>query len=72
MIQDVVAKIYQLPADKLDEVEHFLDSLLDETVQTEDEKRIVEQRERNMGRLKGKIWMADDFDETPEDFKDYV
>ncbi len=25
-----------------------------------------------LGSMKGKIWMADDFDETPEDFKDYI
>jgi prevent-host-death family protein len=25
-----------------------------------------------VGSLKGKIWIADDFDETPEDFKGYL
>jgi antitoxin (DNA-binding transcriptional repressor) of toxin-antitoxin stability system len=25
-----------------------------------------------VGSLKGKIWIADDFDETPDDFKDYI
>jgi hypothetical protein len=29
-------------------------------------------RFRKAGSAKGKIWMADDFDETPEDFKDYM
>jgi hypothetical protein len=29
-------------------------------------------RFRQAGSAKGKIWMADDFDETPEDFKEYV
>ncbi len=27
---------------------------------------------RKPGSAKGRIWMAPDFDETPEDFKDYV
>jgi prevent-host-death family protein len=27
---------------------------------------------RTPGRLKGRIWIAPDFDEIPEDFKDYV
>jgi prevent-host-death family protein len=27
---------------------------------------------RKPGSAKGKIWMAPDFDRTPEDFKDYV
>jgi prevent-host-death family protein len=30
------------------------------------------QRRRKPGSAKGQIWMAPDFDETPEDFKDYV
>jgi hypothetical protein len=29
-------------------------------------------RERGFGCLKGQIWMADDFDEPLEDFKDYM
>ena len=27
---------------------------------------------RKIGRLKGKIWMADDFNETPSEFKEYI
>ena len=27
---------------------------------------------RQFGRMKGKIWMADDFDEPLEDFKEYM
>jgi prevent-host-death family protein len=29
-------------------------------------------RKRRLGQLKGQIWMADDFDELPEGFEDYV
>jgi hypothetical protein len=29
-------------------------------------------RFRQAGTAKGKIWMADDFDETPDDFEDYM
>lgn len=29
-------------------------------------------RRRKPGSAKGRIWMAEDFDETPEDFKDYL
>lgn len=27
---------------------------------------------RTLGGLKGQIWMADDFDETPDCFKEYI
>lgn len=27
---------------------------------------------RKAGRLKGQIWMAEDFNETPEEFKEYL
>jgi prevent-host-death family protein len=27
---------------------------------------------REMGFLKGQIWMSDDFNETPEEFKEYL
>jgi len=27
---------------------------------------------RQPGSARGQVWIADDFDETPEDFKDYV
>lgn len=27
---------------------------------------------RELGGLKGKVWMSDDFDETPECFKEYA
>ncbi len=33
---------------------------------------IAELRRKNMGWARGQIWMADDFNETPEDFKDYI
>ena len=29
-------------------------------------------RRRKPGSAKGRVWMAPDFDETPEEFKDYV
>jgi prevent-host-death family protein len=32
----------------------------------------VQGKTRKPGSAKGRVWMAPDFDETPEDFKDYV
>ena len=31
-----------------------------------------QQKERELGCLKGQIWMVEDFDATLEDFKDYI
>lgn len=29
-------------------------------------------KERAPGSAKGKVWISEDFDKTPEDFKDYI
>lgn len=72
MVQDVVEKIYRLPEDKLEQVEEYIDSLLLEQPAEDSMKEIAEKRMRNFGRMKGQIWMAPDFNDTPEDFKDYM
>ena len=41
-------------------------------VSIEKKEDITEKRKSIAGILKGKIWMADDFNETPECFKEYV
>ncbi len=71
MSTDVLEKVKQLPADKQKEVEDFIDYLLYK-YRGDGMENIVEKRRRNLGRLKGEIWMAEDFNDTPEDFKDYM
>lgn len=66
---DVLEKVKQLPFDKQKEVEDFVDYLLYKYVLDNNEESIAENRKKNFGWAKGKIWMADDFNETPEDFK---
>lgn len=66
-------KVKRLPLDKQREVEDFIDFLLSKYKSQESnsgESR-AEMRLRNTGWAKGQVWMADDFNETPEDFKDY-
>lgn len=67
-------KVKKLPPEKQQEVEDFVDYLLDKHVSKDDVdmSTIAEQRRKNAGRLRGQIWMADDFNDTPEDFKDYM
>ncbi|MBA4138938.1 MAG: DUF2281 domain-containing protein [Segetibacter sp.] len=71
MSTDVLEKVKQLPADKQKEVEDFIDYLLYK-YRGDGMENIAEKRRRNLGRLKGEIWMAEDFNDTPEDFKDYM
>jgi len=70
----ILEKLQKLPPEKRQEVEDFLDYLLDKYVTKDDVdmETIAEQRRKNAGRLRGQIWMADDFNETPDDFKDYM
>ena len=74
MRTDVIEKVKLLPPDKQQEVEDFIDYLISKykISQPAEEESLAEKRRRNMGWAKGKIWMADDFNETPEDFKDYM
>ena len=69
MSSTLLEKIASIPKEKEKEVEAFLDSILAEA------KKDSEQDKRKpvFGSGKGMIiYMADDFDEPLEDFKDYM
>lgn len=74
MDTEVSEKVKQLPPDKQKVAEDFIDYLISKykVQEKQNGESIAEMRKKNMGRLKGQIWMADDFNETPEDFKDYL
>ncbi len=72
MGSDVLEKVKQLPPDNQKEMEDFIDYLLHKYPSVNGETDIAEKRRRNMGRLKGEIWMAENFNDIPEDFKDYI
>jgi hypothetical protein len=69
---DTIEKIKALPPDKQQEVDDFVDFLINKYQPNNNEESVAEHRKKNLGWAKGKIWMADDFNETPEDFKDYM
>ena len=69
---DTIEKIKALPLDKQQEVDDFVDFLIHKYQLNNIEESVAERRRKNLGWAKGKIWMADDFNETPEDFKDYM
>ncbi|TAF23941.1 MAG: DUF2281 domain-containing protein [Runella slithyformis] len=62
---DLVAKIEKLPPEKQVEVEDFVDFLASR-------KLVYAEKKPVFGSFKGKIEMADDFDEPLDDFKEYM
>ncbi|WP_294430575.1 DUF2281 domain-containing protein [uncultured Treponema sp.] len=68
-------KLRLVPESEFDFVSQILDFVLSRNskpekanAETKEEKKAI----RKLGQWKGQVWMADDFDETPECFKDYV
>ncbi len=70
---DILEKIKLLPLDKQKEVEDFVDAILAKSeAENIDIASLIELRRKNLDRLKGKIWMADDFNDTPKEFNEYL
>lgn len=68
----VLEKVKILPPEKQQEVEDFVEYLLHKYGNDLSRESVAETRIRNLGWAKGTIWVAPDFDDTPEDFKDYL
>ena len=71
MSATILDKVSMLSVQEQQAVEKFIQELLDKHKEV-DAESIAEKRRRNFGWAKGQIWMADDFNDTPEDFKDYL
>ncbi len=72
MSSDVLEKVKQLPPDKQKEVEDFIDDLLQKYNAENAMETVADIRRKNMGWAKGAVWVAEDFDKTPDEFKDYL
>jgi len=73
MKTDTLEKANQLPPEKQQEVEDFINDLFNKyNASIENTMSVAEMRKKNMGWAKGKIWMSEDFNDTPEDFKEYL
>lgn len=72
MGEQLLEEIQKLPYEQQKEVEDFVEYLKLKYVTQQKTEDIAEHRRKNLGWAKGQIWMADDFNETPEDFKDYM
>ncbi|SDG21313.1 Protein of unknown function [Pedobacter terrae] len=64
----ILEKIKMIPVAYQQEVEDFIDFIL----QKKDLKRSEKKSSRKLGLLKGKMKMSDDFNAPLEDFKDYM
>lgn len=64
----MLEKVKKIPPAYLQEVEDFVDFILNRKRVTREEKVTP----RKIGLLKGKLQMADDFDAPLDDFKDYM
>ncbi|HBQ98297.1 MULTISPECIES: DUF2281 domain-containing protein [unclassified Roseofilum] len=72
MIQPVILeKLETLPESLQIEVLHYIEFLSERYIEKKVEPE-VQQKKRRAGLLKGKIWMAEDFDAPLEDMKDYM
>ena len=62
-------KVKLMPPDYQQEVKDFIDFVWEKKMGLQAD---INPTGRIPGLLKGKMWMAPDFDETPDDFKDYM
>lgn len=64
----ILEKIKMIPVAYQQEVEDFIDFILQKKVNKNDKVKTA----RKLGLLKGKMKMSDDFNAPLEDFKDYM
>ena len=68
---DLFVKIESLPENLRKQVSDFVEFLLKRKDPSNKGGTETEKKKPVAGLLKGKIWIADDFDEPLEDFKEY-
>ncbi len=66
----ILEKLEQLPEALQTEVLHYIEFLAEKYAK--DTPTDAPPKKRKAGLLKGKIWMAEDFDAPLEDLKDYM
>lgn len=76
MSESEILEIFaQMPGVLKQEILHYAKYLVEKYSQTSEEQEELEQPKKKRGGfgiLKGKIWMADNFDEPLEDMKHYM
>ena len=69
---DFLIKFNSLPADLRKQVADYLEYLFWLKDRSTEEQKSPNGKRPIPGLLKGKIWIADDFDEPLDDFKEYM
>jgi len=64
---ELLKKVSELPENLKEEVDNFIDFLLQKHAGTDSEKKPLQ-----FGMMKGTFVMSDDFDEPLDDFKEYM
>lgn len=71
----ILEAVAQMPETLKQEILHYAQYLAEKYAQGSEDQEALEQPKQKRGGfgiLKGKIWMADDFDEPLEDMKEYM
>ena len=66
--QEAVSLMENISEEDAEEIVVFLKSYLEKKKDKETKKPVI----RKLGGYKGKVWISEDFDETPDCFKDYI
>jgi hypothetical protein len=73
MVQStLLSKLEALPESLQTEVLHYVEFLAERYAKVEANDLVSKKKRGALGSLKGKIWMADDFDAPLEDLKEYM
>ncbi len=66
---DIIEKLEKLPEAMLPSVSDYIDFMLAKAQKEADGEHA---KERQLGTLKGKLWISPDFDEPLDEFKEYM
>lgn len=69
--QQAIQAVQVLPEEKLPSLIQFAQFLQGSRIEVLPSQK-TDAKKRQPGRLKGKIWMAEDFNDTPAEFKEYL
>ncbi len=69
--KEIIQKLNRLPVEYSKAVESYIDFLLSQFANKQDTKSKTK-AQRKPGLLKGKLWIATDFDAPLKDMKDYI